>query len=31
MHGRKVDVLISAPNLNDQPIHQVAKKEGALL
>lgn len=30
-HGRKVDVLISAPNLMRLPIHEVALKEGQLL
>ena len=28
MHGRKVDVLLSAPNLIRLPIHDVAFKEG---
>ncbi len=31
MHGRKVDVLISAPNLMQLPIHDLALKEGQLL
>lgn len=31
MHGRKVDVLISAPNLMQLPIHELAFKEGQLL
>jgi predicted nucleotidyltransferase len=31
MHGRKVDVLISAPNLLRLPIHDMAFKEGKLL
>lgn len=31
MHGRKVDVLISAPNLMQLPIHALAFKEGQLL
>lgn len=31
MHGRKVDVLLSAPNLKRLPIHEVAYKEGQLL
>lgn len=31
MHGRKVDVLLSAPNLMHLPIHNVAFKEGRLL
>lgn len=31
MHGRKVDVLISAPNLLRLPIHDIAFNEGQLL
>jgi predicted nucleotidyltransferase len=31
MHGRKVDVLLSAPNLLRLPIHNIAFKEGQLL
>jgi len=31
MNGRKVDVLISAPNLKMLPIHEVAHREGKLL
>lgn len=31
MHGRKVDVLLSAPNLMRLPIHDVAFQEGILL
>jgi len=31
LHGRKVDVLLSAPNLLRLPIHEVAFKEGVLL
>ena len=31
MHGRKVDVLLSAPNLMRQPIHAVAFQEGQWL
>ena len=31
MSGRKVDVLLSAPNLMHLPIHDVAFKEGRLL
>lgn len=31
MHGRRVDVLLSAPNLMHLPIHDVAFREGVLL
>ena len=31
LHGRKVDVLLSAPNLMRLPIHDIAFKEGQLL
>lgn len=31
MFGRKVDVLLSAPNLMRLPIHDIAFKEGLLL
>ena len=31
MHGRKVDVLLSAPNLMHLPIHDTALNEGILL
>ena len=31
MNGRKVDVLLSAPNLMRLPIHDVAFREGELL
>jgi len=31
LHGRKVDVLLSAPNLKRLPIHDIAFKEGQLL
>ncbi len=31
MHGRKVDVLLCAPNLMRLPIHAIAFKEGVLL
>ncbi len=31
MFGRKVDVLISAPNLKKLPIHEIGHKEGKLL
>ena len=31
MHGRKVDVLLKAPNLQAQPIHEIAARQGVLL
>lgn len=31
MHGRKVDVVLSAPNLMRLPIHNIAFSEGRLL
>ena len=31
MQGRKVDVLLSAPNLKRLPIHDIAFNEGQLL
>ena len=31
INGRKVDVLLSAPNLMRLPIHDVAFKEGVIL
>lgn len=31
MGGRKVDVVISAPNLNEQSIHRVARETGVRL
>jgi predicted nucleotidyltransferase len=31
MHGRKVDVIVAAPNLKRLPIHEVARREGQLL
>ncbi|MEO8333053.1 MAG: hypothetical protein ABI479_11530 [Gallionella sp.] len=31
MRGRKVDVLLSAPNLRHLPIHDIAFKEGKLI
>lgn len=31
MHGRKVDVLIDAPNLKHFPIHDMVKANGVLL
>ncbi|PHS25241.1 MAG: DNA polymerase III subunit beta [Methylophaga sp.] len=30
-HGRKVDVLLSAPNLKTLPIHSIATHKGVLL
>lgn len=29
--GRKVDVILAAPNLAEQPIHRIARAEGVLL
>ncbi|ATE62452.1 DNA polymerase III subunit beta [Thauera sinica] len=29
--GRKVDVVLRAPNLAEQPIHRIAMQEGVLL
>lgn len=31
MHGRNVDVLLSAPNLNEQTIHKLAREQGECL
>ena len=31
MQGRKVDVVLAAPNLKSLPIHEVARREGILL
>lgn len=31
MQGRKVDVLLSAPNLSEQAIHRLAREQGVLL
>lgn len=31
MGGRKVDVLLLAPNLMRQPIHDIAQRQGVLL
>ena len=31
MNGRKVDVVLAAPNLRTQAIHDVARREGVLL
>ncbi len=28
LHGRKVDILVTAPNLTLQPIHKIARQEG---
>ena len=29
--GKKVDILLSAPNLNKLPIHKIAQKKGIVL
>jgi hypothetical protein len=31
MQGRKVDVLLKAPNLLEQPIHRIAAHQGVVL
>lgn len=31
MHGRKVDIVLAAPNLMRFPIHEVARREGIRL
>ncbi len=31
MHGRKVDVLLKAPNLLEQAIHRIASQQGVRL
>ena len=31
MNGRKVDVLLKAPNLLEQPIHRIAAQQGVAL
>lgn len=31
MHGRKVDVLLKAPNLLEKPIHHIARQQGVAL
>lgn len=31
MDGRKVDVVLKAPNLMEQPIHRIAEQEGVRL
>ena len=31
MHGRRVDVVLKAPNLLEQSIHRVASQQGVLL
>jgi hypothetical protein len=28
---RKIDLLLDAPNLNQQPIHRIAREQGVLL
>lgn len=30
-HGRKVDVVLAAPNLETMPIHEIARQQGVLL
>ncbi len=31
MNGRKVDVILKAPNLKSQPIHEIATRNGVIL
>ena len=31
MHGRRVDVIIQAPGIPNQPIHQAARRQGVQL
>jgi len=31
LHGRAVDVILSAPNITRSPVHHTAEKEGRLL
>jgi predicted nucleotidyltransferase len=31
MYGRRVDVVLKAPNLMEQPIHRIAQQEGIRL
>lgn len=31
LHGRRVDVLLAAPNLASLPIHRIARQRGQLL
>jgi hypothetical protein len=31
MDGRRVDVLIGAPNVSEQPIHKIARQTGVAL
>jgi predicted nucleotidyltransferase len=31
MHGRRVDVVLKAPNLKHLPIHEIAMREGVIL
>jgi predicted nucleotidyltransferase len=31
MHGRRVDVLVQAPGIQEQPVHRIARAEGVVL
>jgi predicted nucleotidyltransferase len=31
LEGRRVDVILAAPNIAEQPIHRVARAEGCML
>jgi uncharacterized protein len=31
MDGRRVDVILKAPNLKNQPIHEIATRTGVIL
>ncbi len=31
MNGRRVDVILKAPNLKNQPIHEIATRTGVIL